>query len=467
MIFATPIFASTMRDLNAVFSDLPTIPGKATFLILGCLSIILWAIIFSKSIQLSSLRNADKRFRRKLKRSKTCLEIFESGNQNSFHPSPLFQIYESGASETVAQIRKRKRERGTSDLNHHQLNGIGEAFARGEREVGISLIANLRWLKPFIFTPVLFGFLASCWIVFESILLNGGQAIGSAFGYSLILMLGAFGVSIPAIFARNNLVRQARSRAIKFKRFRGQVFQIFQNHFEVPQEDFIRPEVADIFINDEQDQHSPDIERQQQTPPSPQTSHPEPIRAKSEFGVVTETEPVADLVGVEAVQTQPMHDIEVVEIEVPEPVEQPQPIEVLQPAPMPVAERIYPDVNQPPVSPFELDNDSEAESFQPESLPEVDFPIESLLAAEPVPAAEPIVAEAESSIEEVATLEPQPTPLEAEISPQLAGMTEYESVTNQNWVHEYGGEAVPEFDDQINRPKPPPETGDGYVTANY
>ena len=104
-----PILATAMvNEILSNFDRMPLLPGKAAVYLLLLLSVVSWSIILSKSLLISRIRNADVKFKQRLRRCRSCLEIYQRGE--SHEPSLLFDVYAEGSRAAVMEIA------GTPDL---------------------------------------------------------------------------------------------------------------------------------------------------------------------------------------------------------------------------------------------------------------------------------------------------------------------------------------------------------------
>lgn len=217
----------------------PVFPGKIIAWLLLMLSILGWVLILSKGLHLLRIRRADRRFGKRLRQSRTTLELFEEGwrDDNSLQ----FLIYVAGARETAYQLLgsrnpgedMERRLLGAGKLGHGQCRFLRGAFRAGYRNAVSRLGSGLGPLRLIVVAAGLLGLLGGAWTImagFDS--MSGedstiGPAVGSALGFVVIALL----VAIPAQLARIAYSIQVRKTAHELRKFRDDIDRLFERKF--------------------------------------------------------------------------------------------------------------------------------------------------------------------------------------------------------------------------------------------
>jgi biopolymer transport protein TolQ len=187
--------------------------------VLLALSILSWAIIFQKSVQLGGIDRKTTRF----------LDLFRAGNglpnpksfRSAAGKTPLITVYDAGYGELSAQLDGAKPD--CAKLKNPDAVGVEMQIAAGEElrrlEKGMSSLATIASVSPFI------GLFGTVWGVMDSFAGLGDAGAASlravAPGISEALVTTAAGLfaAIPALIAYNYYLRDIRNISARMDSF--------------------------------------------------------------------------------------------------------------------------------------------------------------------------------------------------------------------------------------------------------
>ncbi|MDF1810677.1 MAG: hypothetical protein P1V20_00620 [Verrucomicrobiales bacterium] len=244
---------SSTEKISQVFETLPFFPGQIVIFLLIGLSAASWSVIVSKYLLIRQIRSADQKFIQRLKRSRTCLEVFESCE--NFEPSILFDIYDEGARATARETVGSDSPKFLTEHNlvtHHSLSRtrfdqIGKAFSFGEKYATFRLRKGFRLLRGITIAAPLLGLAGSLLFILDPG--NGHTGYHDLLSYCSVLLVSSFFVAAPAGIARTHLLNRCRKLARKSNRFRNWIFEVFRSSFEENEQ--IVPNVNPVRLKDE------------------------------------------------------------------------------------------------------------------------------------------------------------------------------------------------------------------------
>lgn len=254
--------------------DQPIFPGKLIIWFLFMLSIVSWVMILSKALHLWRVRRADRRFEARLRKSRTTLELFETGWRDE--DSVQFLIYLAGARETAFQLlgsrnpvrdlQARIREAGK--LSDQQESFLEGAFDAGLRQAMLKLLSGVAGLRFVAAAAALFSAIGCVWTLmgaFDSQEPGApiGPIIGSALGFLAIGLL----VLTPAVLARVAFSIHIEKRRYEIEKFRDDICRVFERKFGLQDTATAEPiEEPDDVSGEEQSDSDPTPDNQIEFP---------------------------------------------------------------------------------------------------------------------------------------------------------------------------------------------------------
>jgi biopolymer transport protein ExbB/TolQ len=214
MTYSFTLVASIQTALNQ-----PAFPGGMVMWGLFMLSILCWVMILSKALFLRRLKLSDQKFSKRLRASRTTLEVFEEGweSEGSAH----YQVYLAGAKETAFQLLGSREcqvgvvdlVRGAGLLSEQQTKALRQAFRSGFREAQMRMEQGVAGLRLIGNGAILLGLLGFVWTMMTGFDTATGAnevmpIIGSALGFFAVALM----VTAPAIVARGAFLIVLRKR---------------------------------------------------------------------------------------------------------------------------------------------------------------------------------------------------------------------------------------------------------------
>ena len=189
--------------------------NQVVFAALLVLSVMSWAIAFSKYRLISRSWRNNVRFLRVFRRAGQLVELSAAGE--NYRPSSVVSVFEFGYKEVARQVNKYGKLRNGAALERSLQLATGEEMARMQSQLG--WLATTASAAPFI------GLAGTVWGILEAF--RGlGEAGGATLravapGISEALIATAFGLfaAIPALFFYNyfsNRIREIGSRLDNF-----------------------------------------------------------------------------------------------------------------------------------------------------------------------------------------------------------------------------------------------------------
>ena len=189
--------------------------AQVVFVVLLVLSVMSWAIAFSKFRMISRSGRNNLRFLRAFRRASQLVELSAAGE--NYRPSSLVSVFEFGYKEVARQVNKYGKLRNGAALERSLQLATGEEMARMQSQLG--WLATTASAAPFI------GLLGTVWgilIAFRGLGEAGGSTLRAvAPGIAEALIATAFGLfaAIPALVFYNyfsNRIREIGSRLDSF-----------------------------------------------------------------------------------------------------------------------------------------------------------------------------------------------------------------------------------------------------------
>ncbi len=205
--------------LHLVFSSDPVV--KATLLILIIFSIVSWAIIFFKYIQVKKARNSSEKFLKFFDESGSLEELLTKPAPRD--GNPLYQIFSSGIADIIRakQVKTREPNSRPQVILEHIKKNIWKA-ERAEMQ-------KLEQLTPFLATTAsaspFIGLFGTVWGILTAFWAIGQQkssslaVVGPYIAEALIATAVGLAAAIPAVIAYNYFVNKIKGLAKELNDF--------------------------------------------------------------------------------------------------------------------------------------------------------------------------------------------------------------------------------------------------------
>src|SRR3954469_3212643 len=173
--------------------------GYAVLILLVLLSLMSWAVIFSKWSAFRHARESNKKFLRAFRKSPGLDAIVAASEQ--FRPAPLVAVFDFGYEEIHRQVKAKGTLRNTLSLERALQIGISEELTKLDRNLG--LLATTATVAPFI---GLFGTVVGIIRAFNELGQAGSaslRAVGPGISDALLATAVGLFAAIPAAMAYN------------------------------------------------------------------------------------------------------------------------------------------------------------------------------------------------------------------------------------------------------------------------
>jgi biopolymer transport protein TolQ len=207
---------------------------KFVLLLLIVFSVVSWAIILTKNIQLKRMNFSDGKFLDTFWKASSLEAIHEE--LGKFATSPLAQVFRAGYTE-LQKIAETKRNKSKEDLQLSGLDNVSRALRKAsDNEIArlegrTSFLATVGSTSPFI---GLFGTVWGIMTAFQNIGNSGAASLAVvAPGISEALITTAVGLvaAIPAVMAYNYFVGKFRKQDLEINNFTTDFLNIVKRNF--------------------------------------------------------------------------------------------------------------------------------------------------------------------------------------------------------------------------------------------
>ncbi len=201
--------------------------AHVVFLALLVLSVMSWAIAFSKYRLISRSGRNNLRFLRVFRRASQLVELSATGE--NYRPSSLVTVFEFGYKEVARQVNKYGKLRNGAALERSLQLAAGEEMTRMQSQLG--WLATTASAAPFI------GLLGTVWGILEAF--RGlGEAGGATLravapGIAEALIATAFGLfaAIPALIFYNYFSNRIREIGDRLDNFNIEFFGLAERNY--------------------------------------------------------------------------------------------------------------------------------------------------------------------------------------------------------------------------------------------
>lgn len=221
---------------DAIWSASPVV--QLTLLSLVGLSVVCWAIIFSKRKQLARLKGANEPFLEFFWKANSLDEIFDA--VKDYPHSGLARVFKSG----YLELRKladsnlvAKRSEGESSPLLSGIDNLERALRKSSDEEIASMELRLSWLATTGSTAPFIGLFGTVWGIMGAFQKIGATKVASlavvAPGISEALIATAVGLAaaIPATIAYNHFLTEIRRLDLEISSFAADFLNIAKRNF--------------------------------------------------------------------------------------------------------------------------------------------------------------------------------------------------------------------------------------------
>ena len=202
--------------------------GYSVYALLLCLSLISWAIIFSKWSSLSRALDSNAKFLRAFRKAEGLDAIVAASEQ--FRPAPLVSVFDFGYEEIHRQVKTRGTLRNKASLERSLQLGISEEMTKLDRN--LSWLATTASVAPFI---GLLGTVIGIIKAFNDLSTAGSaslRAVGPGISDALLATAVGLFAAIPAAMAYNHFGHMLKEIGARMDDFSIEFLNMTERSFE-------------------------------------------------------------------------------------------------------------------------------------------------------------------------------------------------------------------------------------------
>jgi biopolymer transport protein TolQ len=212
--------------------------AKGILGILAIFSLISWAIILGKTLQMRRASRQSREFLEAFHRSHRFSEV--NALANRLRHSPLVGIFQAGYAEIDSQIKSAQEGEPAAERRGYRITSLPALERTLERAAGIELRNMARW-TPFLATTAsaspfigLFGTVWGIMVAFRDIGATGSTsivAVAPGIAEALINTAAGLGAAIPALIAYNFFAHAGRQLKARIEDFVMEFLNLAERNF--------------------------------------------------------------------------------------------------------------------------------------------------------------------------------------------------------------------------------------------
>ena len=218
-----------LLDLNIIDMVSRSTPlGYGVLFVLVCLSLVSWAIIFSKLSAFRRAQDANAKFLRAFRKAPGLDAIVAASEQ--FRPAPLVAVFDFGYEEIHRQVNARGTLRNKMSLERSLQLGISEELSKLDHN--LSWLATTATVAPFI---GLFGTVIGIIRAFNELGQAGSaslRAVGPGISDALLATAVGLAAAIPAAVFYNHFGHMLKEIGARMDDFSGEFLNLTERSFE-------------------------------------------------------------------------------------------------------------------------------------------------------------------------------------------------------------------------------------------
>src|SRR5258706_1210903 len=202
--------------------------GYGVLATLICLSLISWAIIFSKWSSFRRALDSNAKFLRAFRKAEGLDAIVAASEQ--FRPAPLVAVFDFGYEEIHRQVKARGTLRNKMSLERSLQLGVSEELTKLDRN--LSWLATTASVAPFI---GLFGTVIGIIKAFNDLAQAGSaslRAVGPGISDALLATAVGLAAAIPAAMAYNHFGHMLKEIGARMDDFSIEFLNMAERSFE-------------------------------------------------------------------------------------------------------------------------------------------------------------------------------------------------------------------------------------------
>jgi len=212
--------------------------AKSVLLILAIMSLVSWAIMLGKALQLRRVDRQSGRFREAFRKSTRFSEVSAAAAQ--FSASPLAGIFSAGHAEIDSQVRAQASASDSDASRRFRVRSLGAVERSLKRSMavelrslarGTSFLATTAAVSPFI---GLFGTVWGIMVAFQGIGITGSTslvAVAPGIAEALINTAAGLAAAIPALIGFNYFSSRIRVQRAELDDFILEFINLTERNF--------------------------------------------------------------------------------------------------------------------------------------------------------------------------------------------------------------------------------------------
>lgn len=227
------------RGLVDAFAEAGPV-AKLILALLALLSLLSWAILIAKLVQLRRADAQSERFLEVFRRSSRFSEV--NAQAGRLHASPLVGIFQAGYAEIDAQIKHARdlAPGGGSEGQDYRITSLTALERSLARAVSVEVQAVSRW-TPFLATTAasapfigLFGTVWGIMVAFSDIGASGSTSlvtVAPGIAEALVNTAAGLGAAIPALIGYNYFANRTRRLRARMDDFTLELMNLAERNF--------------------------------------------------------------------------------------------------------------------------------------------------------------------------------------------------------------------------------------------
>jgi biopolymer transport protein TolQ len=209
--------------------------AKAVFAVLVVFSLVSWAIIVAKAVQLRRADAHSRRFLENFHKSKRFSEV--SATATRLHASPMVGIFQAGYAEIDAQM---KAAGVSAEGGGYRLRSLASLERTLQRAIHVEVAQLGRW-TPFLATTAaatpfigLFGTVWGIMVAFGDIGLTGSTSldvVAPGIADALVNTAAGLAAAIPALIGYNYFASRLRRLRVRMDDFALELLSLAERNF--------------------------------------------------------------------------------------------------------------------------------------------------------------------------------------------------------------------------------------------
>ena len=208
--------------------------AKLVLAVLAGFSLVSWAVIVAKALQLRRVDEHSRRFLDQFHRSKRFSEV--AAVTSRVHASPMVGIFQAGYAEIDAQMKAT----GVQEGGPHRLRSLSALERSLQRAIHLELSQVSRW-NSFLATTAsatpfigLFGTVWGIMVAFHDIGVTGSTSItvvAPGIAEALVNTAAGLAAAIPALVAYNYFASRLRRLRVRMEDFALELLNLSERNF--------------------------------------------------------------------------------------------------------------------------------------------------------------------------------------------------------------------------------------------